>query len=67
MNNASIWPKGEKLRDAIRWLARQEEKSLAVVEEACRRYNLSPADEEFLIRHFVPGEGDSPDHIPESE
>lgn len=53
MNARTLWPEGENLRNAVRWLARQDEKSLAVIEEACQRFDLSPADEEFLIRHFV--------------
>ncbi len=53
MKQGSILPEGEELRKAIRWLAEQEEKTLEVVEEASRRFNLSPLDEEFLIRHFI--------------
>jgi hypothetical protein len=55
-----ILPKGESLRRAVRWLSEQEEKGLAAIEEACRRFNLSPKDEEFLIRNFRHG-GESED------
>jgi hypothetical protein len=60
MEQVSIWPEGESLRNAVRWLAQQQSKDLATIEEACRRYNLSPADEEFLLRHFT-GPGSSGD------
>ena len=49
----SLWPKGEGLRKALRWLAEQRAHSLAEVEEAARRFNLSPLEEEFLIRWLV--------------
>lgn len=53
MKQHSILPEGEALRRAVRWLAEHEEKTLAVIEEASRRYDLSPSDEDFLIRHFL--------------
>ena len=52
MTGESLLPKGEDLRRAIGWLAEQGDWTLARIEEACRRFDLSPADEEFLIRHF---------------
>ncbi len=48
-----IWPKGEGLRKALRWLAEERKHSLASVEEAARRFNLSPIEEDFLIRWLV--------------
>ncbi len=42
-------PRGEALRQAIRWLSDHRRHDLAAVEEACRRFDLSPVDEEFLI------------------
>ena len=57
----AILPEGEGLRKAVRWLAEQDVKSLEVIEEASRRFDLSPLDEEFLIRHFhFPWDGDRP-------
>jgi hypothetical protein len=41
---------GDRLAQAVRWLAQQERDDHAVVEEACRRFDLSPVDEEFLQR-----------------
>lgn len=40
------------MRRAIAWLAEQGGWTLALIEEACQRFDLSPADEEFLIREF---------------
>ncbi|MFQ5582141.1 MAG: hypothetical protein ACE5F3_05895 [Mariprofundaceae bacterium] len=48
-----IQPEGEALRNAIRWLARDHDYSLEAVEAACQQFDLSPADEAFLMRHFL--------------
>ncbi len=48
-----IVPKGDALRRAVRWLSENRDYSYMAVEEAARRYDLSPLDEEFLLRHFV--------------
>ncbi|MBW2018147.1 MAG: hypothetical protein JRH13_15600 [Deltaproteobacteria bacterium] len=50
---ATIQPKGEKIRQAVKWISSEkledEGKSLlALVEEAASRFNLSPAEEEYL-------------------
>jgi hypothetical protein len=42
-------PAGQGLRDALRWLSAQGRHDFAAIEEACRRYDLSPLDEEFLL------------------
>lgn len=42
-------PPGQKLRDALRWLSAEGRHDAAAVEEACRRFDLSPLDEEFLL------------------
>jgi hypothetical protein len=52
MTSSSLNPKGEELRRAIAWLAEQGGWTMALIEEACQRFDLSPADEEFLIREF---------------
>ena len=49
MSTTPIVPKGEALRHAVAWLAEQKEWSAERVEEACLRFDVSPADEEFLI------------------
>jgi hypothetical protein len=53
MSNNTILPEGENLRRALRWLSEQGSHSLPVIEEASIRFDLSPADADFLIRHFA--------------
>jgi len=45
-------PHGEALRHAIAWLAEQGSWSLPLIEEACQRFDMSPADEEFLLAEY---------------
>lgn len=59
--NRSLLPKGEALRNAIRWLAAQSRHDAAAVEEAARRFDLSPLDEAFLLEHFVQRENPAPE------
>ena len=47
-----IVPAGDALRRAIAWLSEQESWTPARIEEACRLFDVSPADEEFLLREF---------------
>jgi len=48
-----ILARGENLRRAIRWISDLGDHSYQAVEAACRRFDLSPADEEFVIKHFT--------------
>ncbi len=48
----ALLPEGESLRRAVAWLADQPARDLATIEEASRRFNLSPLDEQFLLEHF---------------
>jgi hypothetical protein len=55
-------PKGEALRRAVAWLADHETWTPHLVEEACQRFDLGPADEDFLLQelrrfHAPPGSG----------
>jgi hypothetical protein len=52
MSSPSLVPKGEDLRRAVAWLAEHRGWTMELIEEACRRFDLSPADEEFLIRQL---------------
>ena len=52
MSNNSILPEGENLRRALRWISEKGSHSLSVLDEASMRFNLSPADSAFLVRHF---------------
>jgi len=49
----SIFPKGEALRSAIRWISKMHQYDLQSIEEACQRYDLSPSEEEFMMRNFL--------------
>lgn len=42
-------PAGDGLRGALRWLSAEGRHDARAVEEACRRFDLSPLDEEFLL------------------
>jgi hypothetical protein len=53
----TIIPQGEDLRKAVKWISEERqdspEKKLAkLVEEASVRFDLSPADSEFLFKFF---------------
>lgn len=52
-----IVPTGEALRKAVRWLAEQGCADIQTVEQAARRFDLSPREEEFLVREFVQHKG----------
>lgn len=47
-----VVPKNEALRRAIAWLAHHGTWSAEAIEEASLRFDLSPADQEFLLREF---------------
>jgi hypothetical protein len=48
-----IVPRGEALRRAVAWLAEQRAWTPALIEQACQRFDVSPQDEEFLLREFL--------------
>lgn len=48
----SLLPEREGLRRAVAWLAEQPSRDARTIEEACRRFDLSPVDEDFLLHHF---------------
>jgi hypothetical protein len=47
-----IVPQGDALRRAVAWLSEQGAWTPSLIEEACRRFDVAPADEEFLLREF---------------
>lgn len=54
---ADVLPPGDALRKAVRWIGerRKEEPDIPVfrlIDEAGRRFDLSPLDSEFLVRNF---------------
>jgi hypothetical protein len=48
----SLLPEHEGLRRAVEWLIGQPARDAQTIEEAARRFDLSPVDEEFLLQHF---------------
>jgi hypothetical protein len=57
---ATIQPKGEKLRQAVRWISeeQQEDKEKGIrklIREAGLRFNLSPKEEEYLVSFYDGG------------
>ena len=52
MGRDTLLPQGEALRRAIRWLSDERRHDATAIEEAARRFDLGPADEDFLLRHF---------------
>jgi hypothetical protein len=70
MPEKSALPHGENLRNAIRWLSEQnlypqshidKTYSREIIENASLMFDLTPLEEEFLIRKFVVKE-DQPDN-----
>jgi hypothetical protein len=51
----TVQPEGEDLRKAVQWISEErsahpEAKLSRLVEQACLRFDLSPADADFLMR-----------------
>lgn len=53
MTLAPLLPKSEPLRRAILWLAEQGPWTAHLIDEACQRFDVDPADEEFLLRELA--------------
>jgi len=54
---ATIQPKGEKIRQALKWISSErledENRSIpALIQDVALRFNLSPKEEEFLISFY---------------
>ena len=54
----NIQPKGEDLRKAVKWVSEErtynsEKDVKAIVQEACMKFDLSPKDADFLLRHLL--------------
>ena len=52
MSVRPVVSRGVALRHAVAWLVEQQQWSPQLVEEACRRFDISPVDEEFLIAEY---------------
>jgi len=59
---ATIVPQGENVRRAVKWISEERQggagkKLSKLVEEAAVRFNLSPAEGEYLSRFFTEKKG----------
>ena len=45
-----LQPSGEGLRRALRWMSDEGRHDAAAIDEASLRFDLSPLEEEFLLR-----------------
>lgn len=54
MADEDILPAGDDLRRAVEWLNEQEGYSLEAVQEATRRFGLTPEDQQYLVETFLP-------------
>ena len=52
MSLRPLVPQGDALRNAFAWLAEHEKWTPQLIEEACQRFDLTPADEEFLLAEY---------------
>jgi hypothetical protein len=54
---STIQPKGEKIRQAVKWISAElkedEKKAVSMlIQEASLKFNLSPKEEEFLVSFY---------------
>jgi hypothetical protein len=54
----SIQPNGEDLRKAVKWISEERQFNPGkdfntLIEEACMKFDLSPKDADFLLRHLL--------------
>lgn len=50
----STVPEGENLRRAVRWLSEHSPVTPAMINEAGLRFDLTPSEEDFLLRELLP-------------
>jgi len=55
MSDSSLIPEGENFRRAIQWISDQQKHDQKTIETASIQFDLTPIEEEFLIRHFQDG------------
>lgn len=53
----TVGPEHDKLRHAVRWISDHGPATIALIDEASLRFNLSPVDAEFLRTSFMQGSG----------
>jgi hypothetical protein len=59
---ATIMPQGEHVRRAVTWVSEERQASPGarlskLVEQAAVKFNLSPAESEFLLKFFTEQKG----------
>ena len=57
----TIQPEGENLRKAVQWISDErkygpKKKPVLLIEEACLKFNLTPADAEYLLNFVKQGQ-----------
>ena len=57
----SVLPEGEQLRRAVKWISDERTEHpgaplFTLIEKACLKFDLTPKDEEFLMRYITEGE-----------
>lgn len=59
MSDQGLLPEGENLRRAVRWLSEHRPITSQGINEAAIRFDLTPLEEDFLLREFLreTGEG----------
>lgn len=53
MTKHSLLPDGEHMRLAVRWLSENAPITKETINEAGIRFDLSPLEEDFLLREFL--------------
>ena len=53
MSDSSLLPEGKNLRRVFQWISEQPQHTVKLLEEASVKFDLTPLEEEFLLRHFL--------------
>ena len=61
MSKHSLLPEGEHMRLAVRWLSENAPITSRKIEEAGVRFDLSPLEEDFLLREFLQNNKSGPE------
>jgi hypothetical protein len=61
--DVSIIPEGEQLRKAVKWVSDErtehpEVPLFTLIEKTCLKFDLTPKDEEFLMRYLTEPDAD---------
>ena len=51
--HGGLRPHGTSLRQALQWMSDEGRHDAAAIEEASRRFDLTPLEEEFLLRELA--------------